>query len=235
MKAMHDNFFTADITRIDRSEALRYLAYGGSSPDERILSFMDKCEKKLLKAVKGKFTFRCFDISDISDNRVILENCSLIMTGKDICSHLEGCAKAVLMCATIGNDVDRLLREEQVSDMAAAVITDAMASCAVEKVCDAAEDTIRNEYPNMFMTWRFSAGYGDLPINIQKQFLEVTNAGRAIGLFANESSILIPRKSVTAVIGLSDMPIEKKRRGCAVCNLRESCLFRKKGRRCTDE
>lgn len=225
---------TVKIEVINRSEALRYLAAGGSTPDENLTALMDICEEKLIAAAKGKYIYRVFDIAENSGERVVLNGCTLEMTGKDICSHLSGCEKAVLLCATIGSDVDVLIRREQVSNMAAAVVIDAMSGCAIEYICDKAEEDIRKSFPDMNMTWRFSPGYGDLPIDCQKKFVEVVNAGRTIGLNVNESFIMIPRKSVTAVIGLSAEPIEKKRRGCAVCSMRERCEFRKRGSRCTN-
>lgn len=94
--------------------------------------------------------------------------------------------------------------------MASAVVIDAMAGCAIEQVCNKAEEVIRESFPEMNMTWRFSPGYGDMPIDCQKKFVDAVNASREIGLNVSESFIMIPRKSVTAVIGLSKEPIEKK-------------------------
>lgn len=224
------NFFTVQIDTINRAEALNFLAYKGE-PTENLSAVMDKCEKRLLAAVRGKFTFRVFDISPCEDG-ISLSGSTMKLTGHDISSLLEGCTKAALICATAGADVDKLIRAAQVSDMAEAVVIDAMAGCAVESVCDAAEEKIRAEYPAMFMTWRYSPGYGDLPITLQKQFLDVTNASRLIGLCTNDSFVLNPKKSVTAIVGLSDKPLNKKKQGCTSCALRESCNFRKKGLRC---
>ena len=228
-------YYTAKINKINRDEALRYLAAGGSVPDENLTRLMDSCEEKLLASVRGRYTFKVFDIERIRENEVILSGTKLSITRDRNCGHLSSCEKAVLLAATIGADVDKLIRAEEVSDMAAALVTDAMASCAVEAICNEAEERIRAEIPEMNMTWRFSPGYGDLPIFCQKDFADSLNADREIGLFVNESFIMIPRKSVTAVIGLSRKPIEKKRRGCTVCPMYENCAFRKKGSRCTDE
>ena len=224
---------TVKIEPISRAEALRYLAAGGSTPDENLSALMDSCEKKLLAAAHGKFTFRVFDIENMTDDEVALADSELVLSGKDISRHLASCEKAVLLAATIGGDVDRLIRTEQVSDMAAAVVIDAMAGCAIEQVCNKAEEVIRESFPEMNMTWRFSPGYGDMPIDCQKKFVDAVNAAREIGLNVSESFIMIPRKSVTAVIGLSKEPIEKKRRGCAVCSMRDRCTYRKNGSRCT--
>ena len=82
------------------------------------------------------------------------------------------------------------------------------------------------------MTTRFSPGYGDYPIELQKSFLHILDAPRKIGLTANDSFLLTPVKSVTAIIGLSENPIERKKRGCAICNMNQSCIYRRNGEHC---
>lgn len=216
---------------IDKNEALRWLGVN-DVPDEKLAKLMDECEKKLLEAVNGRFVYRVFDITLNDGEKITLDGCTLTLTGNDVCKHLKGCEKAVLLCATVGTETDRLIRFEQAADMASAVVTDAMAGCAVEQICDIAEKAIAEAMPEMFMTWRFSPGYGDLPIESQRGFLETLNAQRTVGVSANENSILTPRKSVTAVIGLSLKEIEKKRAGCTICRLKDSCTFRQKGLRC---
>ncbi len=53
--------------------------------------------------------------------------------------------------------------------------------------------------------WRFSPGYGDCPLSAQRSIVNsVLNATRLIGLTVTPTSLLIPTKSVTAVIGLFD-------------------------------
>lgn len=221
----------AEIKSIDKNEALRYLGYGGKSPDETIRQLIDTCEAELLKAIQPRFLYRCFDIEKTKSG-ILLDNTNLLLTGKDIENHLSGCNKAVLLCATISSGADRLIRVAQLNDMTKAVILDSLASVAVEQICNQAEKEIKKQFSEYFQTWRYSPGYGDFPIEIQKDFLDVLNAPKTIGLMATESSILTPRKSVTAVIGLSADEILQKKRGCQTCRLRETCAFRKRGERC---
>ena len=152
--------------------------------------------------------------------------------GCDIKKHLEGCSKAALICATLGAEADKLIRVAQISDMASAVVLDSMASVAIEQVCRQVDGLIAELFPESYLTFRFSPGYGDYPIELQKTFLLILDAPRKIGLSASENSLLIPSKSVTAIAGISDKPIEKKRRGCAVCSLRETCRYRRNGDHC---
>lgn len=207
------------------------MQYKNISPNSDIIGLINDCEQKLLKVIEPRYLYTAFDISH-SDNSIILENCTLTLTGNDIRNHLNGCEKAVLFCATISSGADKLLRSAQVSNMAEALVLDSLASVAIEQVCDKVEEIIHSAYPNMYFTWRFSPGYGDLPITIQAEFLNALNAPKRIGLTANSSFILTPSKSVTAIIGLSKTPIVWKHRRCADCNLAKTCAYRKNGSHC---
>ena len=62
---------------------------------------------------------------------------------------------------------------------------------------------------------------------------QIRRAGaRRIGLYVTDTFLMLPRKSVTAVLGLSDVPVTGKRAGCAHCALREKCEYRKRGVTC---
>ena len=115
--------------------------------------------------------------------------------------------------------------------MAYALVLDALASAMTEEFCDSAENEMKAKLPGNF-TWRFSPGYGDYPIELQPDMIRFLNADKLIGLTATESNILIPRKSVTAVIGVSEDEQEQALRGCAVCKMRENCRYRKDGGHC---
>ncbi len=207
--------------KLNRGEVLRYLGGNKVEPDEKMNALLDKCEEKILSVSAVKYLYKQIPIEEGG-----------LLKGEDIKKHLKGCESAVILCATVGNPVDKLIRSASVEDMSEAVVLDAMASAAVEQVCDKLDDIIAAENPGKYLTHRFSPGYGDYPIELQKLFLQLLDAPRKIGLCASGSSLLTPTKSVTAIIGISASPIEKKRSGCASCNLRESCEFRKTGERC---
>lgn len=216
------------------AEALRYLGYGQNEPDPATAALMARCERELLAKIRARFLYRVFPIETMDERQktVSLTGCRLVLSGRDILSHLAGCEKTVLFCATLGAGVDTLIRRAQVEDMRCALIYDAMASAAIEQVCELAEEEIRDACAPYHMTWRFGAGYGDLPIEIQGDFLNVLEAQKKIGLCVSASHMLTPGKSVTAVIGLAKHEIARARRGCAVCHARDHCPFRKRGERC---
>ena len=219
------------LEKLDQNEALRYLGYGQNAPDTKVQDLLDECEEVLLSIARPRFIYKIFDIEAEQEGVKVL-NTNLVMPGKSIKEHLEGCEKAVLMGVTISMDVDRLLRKTQVNDMARAVIIDSLASVAVEQACNKIEGFIKSDLAKYNQTWRFGVGYGDLPLDIQGDFLDVINAPKLIGLSASKSNMLLPTKSVTAIIGLSKNQIIKTKRGCQTCNMKDSCTYRKKGGHC---
>lgn len=209
------------LEKLNRSEAIRYIGGAGIQMNDQMEVLMDECEKMVLEKAAPKFLYIELDLP-----------CDTIMGGKDIANHLDGCEKAILMCATLGAEIDKLIRISQISDMAKAVVLDSFASVAVEQVCNKVDEIIAEKYDGYYMTFRFSPGYGDYPISLQQDFLRMLDAPRKIGLTTNENFLLMPTKSVTAVMGLSKNPIERKKRGCAICNMRGKCRFRKNGEHC---
>lgn len=219
------------LTDINRAEAFRYMGLRGEIP-ENIVTLADECESRLIAAATPKFYWIYADIADISEETVTLAGHKLVLRGRDISEHLSGCFGTALLCATLGDGVDKLLRTVQMEDMAKALTADALASAAVEQVCDIAENEIGERFADKFTTWRFSPGYGDFPLECQGDFLTAVNAMRTVGVCVTDGGLLTPTKSVTAAIGISEEPIPKKRRGCGACTIREKCNFRKNGGHC---
>lgn len=221
------------LSSIDRQEVIRYLGYGQKMPDELTLETIDACSKTLLQNIQSRYLLRYFDIAEC-ENGLSLLHTDFMLTGNDIVRHLEGCTKVALFCATLSMQADKLIRQAQIEDLTKGIIMDCCASTAIEQVCDQVDCIIAQEVETegLFLTTRYSPGYGDLPISLQKEFLQLLDAPRKIGLCASQSHILIPRKSVTAIVGLSPHKLQQKQHACESCHLKENCLFRKRGDFC---
>lgn len=127
------------------------------------------------------------------------------------------CRKCAVMAVTLGIEVDNSIRIAQGNDMLKAVVMDSCATEFIEKVCDEVEKKIKAEAEVLGKgtNLRFSPGYGDLPIDIQKNLLDVLDANRKIGLTVTNSSLMIPGKSVTAIIGFTEnISFKKKKSKC---------------------
>ena len=210
------------LTHIPREEVLRYLGCPGTE-DPATLALVEGCSARLLAAARPKWTYRVFDLAVQTDG--VRLDCGLLLPGRDLAAHLRGCSRAALLAATLSAPVDALLRRAQAEDLAAAVALDCCATATVEAVCDLAEAEIRVRFPGCSFPFRFSPGYGDLPIELQDPILRLLDAPRRVGLCATDRHILTPRKSVTAVLGISDGEISPQKRGCASCTFRDRCKF----------
>ena len=120
----------------------------------------------------------------------------------NLAQALKGCSKGIVFSATIGSDADRLCKTASISAPANAVILDAMGTTAIEWLCDEFCGYLSEVYFDYDIRPRFSPGYGDLPIALQRDFLRVLDAPRKIGLTLTDSLMLVPQKSVTAIVGL---------------------------------
>ena len=215
--------------RVPVDEALRYMGAAKADPETRRLA--EECARTLEDRLVPRFLWRACRI-DRDGGEIRLPEAGIALSGELARKMLAECDTAVLLVCTIGAGFDRLEKEWEARDMARAAVMDTCGSAWTEAVCDAAEEEIRGRFPGKYLTDRFSPGYGDLPLSLQADFLRALDGGRKLGITANESFLLLPCKSVTAVIGLSDRLQGAKIRGCAYCSLRENCEYRTRGETC---
>ena len=218
------------LTPPDQNEVLRYMGTPPEQADENLLALVDACAGQILTAVRPRWTYRLSSLRFEPDG-VRLDS-GLLLPGQSLQSHLAGCDRVVVLCATLGAQADTLIRQAECTDMLRALALDSCASTLVEQLCDRAEQHLRTLFPNTHSPFRFSPGYGDLPLESNTPLLSLLDAPRAIGLCATSSHLLTPRKSVTALLGLSDSPIQPHMRSCLGCPAYDSCQYRKSGGHC---
>ena len=218
------------ITRLNAGEVLRYMGCPPEKADASLLAQVEACARELLEAVRPRWSYRVAKIAP-EEGGVRLEG-GLLLPGADLKAHLAGCGRAVLFCATLGAETDGLIRRAERLDMGRALALDCCASAAVEEVCDQIEEELQGKFPGCFFPFRYSPGYGDLPLELQGPLLDLLDAPRRVGLCASANHILTPRKSVTAILGVADGEIERKNRSCLGCPARDGCQYRKAGGHC---
>ena len=219
-----------ELDRIPLEEVLRYLGAAGKDPGP-LLPLAEDCCRELLATARPRWTWRRLGCAPVPEG-VRLEG-GFLLPGQDLKRLLADCREAVLLAATLSQEVDALLRRTQLADLSRCLVLESCATAAIEEVCDRAEGLIAAEFPGKSLTSRFSPGYGDLPVTVQGEFLALLDAPRRIGLCATGSSILTPRKSVTAVLGLREGAGNGEKpegcgRGCQSCALRGRCPYQKK-------
>jgi len=218
------------LTAPDRNEVLRYMGTPPEQADEALLTLVKDCSAQMLSAVRPRRTYQLSSLAFEPDG-VRLDS-GLLLPGQSLKAHLSGCNRAVVFCATLGAEADRLIRQAECSDMARALALDCCASAAVEQVCDQIELDLHSRFPGCYFPFRFSPGYGDLPLDVNTPLLALLDAPRRIGLCATASHLLTPRKSVTAILGVADHPVETHKRSCPGCPAYDNCQYRKSGGHC---
>lgn len=216
--------------RPDIDEILRYLRVRGEAPPE-LRARVERAAESLAAEVKPKFTYRAFPLTHRADG-VALAGSGVTLTGGFAAKMLKTCDTGVLLACTLGVAFDGRVRALERRDMAEAVILDACGSAWVESGCELAEAEIAARFAPRYLTDRFSPGYGDLPFTIQPAVLAALDAERRLGIHLSESLLMIPMKSVTAVVGVSDEPQPARVRGCAYCTMNRACEYREEGTSC---
>lgn len=208
--------------RVDRREVYRYMGCR-EEPDSQLKDLVESCLEELETAAVPRQVSRRVKLALLEGNRLRLGE--LEAASQSLHRHLEGCTEAVLFAATLGTGVDLLLRRCAVAEMGRAVVMQAAAAAMVEAFCDRCQLELARESA-LFLRPRFSPGYGDLPLSFQKPLLAYLESDRRIGLSVTDSMMMVPTKSVSAVIGLTPEEQGCQTDKCAACpNL--DCPFRR--------
>ena len=112
--------------------------------------------------------------------------------------------------------------------MSRAVVMQAAAAAMIEEYCDQVCSALKEEYEarGEYLRPRFSPGYGDFPLECQPALLGALEAGKRIGIKLTDSLLMMPSKSVTAVMGISKKPHRCDVRGCEACG-KTDCAYRR--------
>lgn len=214
-------------------EAMRYLGAASEPMDSPLGCQVSDIFTALSASIQPRFVYKIYQLDfqknqdqDKNQDQILLLGTQVVLTGTTANRMLKQCHQAALLACTLGAAFDLRLLALQARDMARAAIWDACGSALVEFGCDLAEQEIAARFPDIFLTDRFSPGYGDLPLTLQPNICTELDTGRRLGLHVSKSLLMNPVKSVTAVIGLASQPQIARIRGCAYCQLQETCTIR---------
>ena len=214
--------------QIDLAQAARYFGARGEA-DTATMALLQRCAVPLLAAATPRAVWLRAEVKALAE--------AGILRGSDVMRHLEGCGQAILLAVTLGPGVDAQIRRAGVGDIAAGVASDALGSALAEQTADAAEAELRQlaAAEGTYLTGRFSPGYGDWDIAVQPLVAAALDTARRAGLCVTDTNLMTPRKSVTAILGVSDHPVKGYLAGCGHCVLRTRCEYRKRGKTCASE
>lgn len=216
------------IDKIDTNQVLKYLAYRGSSLEDEFITNLNEGMDKIKELAVVHWLMKEFPLVDHKIGGQIS------IPGQDSLSLLRSCHRILLLALSLGPQVDQWIYRKGIQDLSKSIIYDAIASAAVEGACEQIEYEIKiaKEEEGLYLTDRFSPGYGDVDISFSKIICQLLDTSNRMGLSVSQEGILVPRKSITAFIGISKEKQVYRQRTCQNCAMEKDCIFRKRGLVC---
>jgi hypothetical protein len=194
-----------------QSEIKRYLGYKKSDlVDDITQKEINCCIDEIVQVAAPNSVYENFPLELFQKNKIKFADVEF--SSADLYSNLIGfsstdkpCTKIVLLAATIGVQVDFLIRRYQQKDCVKAAIMQAVAASFIEEYVDLLNKKIKDD-SNILgekTRARFSPGFGDVSLQLQKDFFRILPCSK-IGLTLMDTLIMAPEKSVTAFIGIQE-------------------------------
>lgn len=184
---------------LERNEILRYAGMPAATPEvDRLL---EDCLAQSRALLRGRV---CFSILPVYRRGEILDLTFATTASASLGKALEGCDRILLLAATAGLEIDRLILRATKHSSAKALLLQAIGTAYVEALCDRFCTELSQELTKdgKGVRPRFSPGYGDLPLALQREVFAYLDCPARIGLTLNESFLMSPTKSVTAIAGI---------------------------------
>lgn len=214
---------------IDKDEVCHYLGYQrDQGPTSSISSLIDDEIKEAYDLIQPSGFYQLMDIRRVRRPRVILED-GLTVTSEVLSWVLFPCKQVVIFVTSIGRALEervaQLMKEGQILK---ATILDAIGSEAAEKTTGYLQDRVREiaNSDDAEITLRYSPGYCDWDITQQRVLFRAMNSA-PLGVSLTEECLMMPRKSVSGVIGVGWG--EKRRLRLSPCRFctRRDCQSRR--------
>ena len=182
---------------------VRELSARLGAPSESLIDRISELEEKLYSVAKPSYTAMRVKLKR-ENGAVVIGNA--VSHSRALSKLLDGSDECVLLVATLGIGVDRLvMRTANISTRDAFVI-DALADALIEALCDFAEAEVCS---GLDTSGRFSPGYADLELSLGRDIIAMTDAERTLGIKLTESGLMVPKKSVNAIIAVRNFKNDK--------------------------
>lgn len=208
------------------------MGYGDAVPDVYISQFITTLKEEAMSICKPRFGFRLQSGEKISISSIRIGDL-LFNPDSIITKCFQSSEFYAIIVASVGAELDEWIESKRESgDVMAAFIADALGSAIVESIASWGLQFISSEMAlyNLRISNSYSPGYCGWDVNEQQQFFSLLPE-LFCGVSLTPSSLMLPIKSVSAVVGVGKT-MENKPYGCAICR-KKNCYKRtiKKERR----
>jgi len=215
---------------IDKGRILTRIGYSDDyEPSARIISLVDDYIDNYHDLLSPAYSHKIRDIESVDGNCVTIGD-SIVLESKVLSRLLERCERVAVFALTIGNYLEDLVAYLAENGLILqATVLDAVGSGTVEKLAAQVEGKIRVNagIEGMVTSRRFSPGYCDWEVS-QQELVFRTLDGDMAGIRLTESMLMIPRKSISGIIGIGrpENDIENYN-PCSTC-LKKDCPGRRR-------
>lgn len=210
---------------INIKEVYRYM---GIKSSEEISKDLDLKVNKIIKEAQEAAEFKTVSKYFNIERKEEILNLGFCQTSsKALKKNLCGCEKILLFAATLGMNYERRLSFFSESSPFDALVWHAAGTEILEKKAD---DFLKqkSQEDKVFFKPRFSPGYGDLPLELQKDIFSALKPEKYIGAYLTNSMLMVPSKTITALAGVckekENNLLRKKK--CVLCE-NKNCRYRK--------
>lgn len=187
---------TYDAPPVRRDEILRYAGVRGEGAE--LAPLLSECLEEAKMALNYSVCYAEFSITRRED---ALDLGFVTTTSRDLQKNLADCSSGIVFAATVGLGIDRLIARYARVSATKALLFQAIGAERIESLCEVFCRELSEEQGDDLLHPRFSPGYGDLPLELQKEIVSYLDCPKRIGLHLNQSLLLSPTKSVTALVG----------------------------------
>ncbi len=180
----------------DRREIFRYAGLPEAEGDS-VRQPLEECLLEARGSARCRGVWRRFEISEAGG---VLDLGFAKTESVSLRRFLAGTRSIVLFAVTAGTEMDRLIHRAALRSPLKGLLMHAVGAERVEGACDDFCADPCWKLPGERYRGRFSPGYGDLPLSLQREVFAALDCGRRLGIDLNPETLLMtPSKSVTAI------------------------------------
>lgn len=181
---------------ISLKETLRYMGCVGNA-DEKTTTLAKATIKEMSELMTLKSCYEKYPVKITDD---VIDFGFTTFKSKDLAKNLSGCGEAILFVATIGIETDRKISKYSITEPSKGIAYQGAGAAAIEEWCNMLCEYFKEQGNTLCP--RFSPGYGDLSLTLQKDIINALDATKKIGVSLTDSMLMLPAKSVSAIVGI---------------------------------
>jgi hypothetical protein len=212
-----------DVDAVLRGQGADPAAIRRRSP--RLIEFAGRALEEGGPLLQPRVQARRLLVKDLHHERLKLEGGGRL-SGELLAQHMGGAQEIVIVLCTVGEALERRVAKVSKEDAAYGLALDGVGSAGVEALANAAcalfeEEATKEECQ---VTIPLSPGMVGWPVEQgQSQIFDLLDAGE-IDVRLTESMMMLPRKSLTFVLGIGK-ELMAGGRTCDYCSLKETCRY----------